>query len=66
MPRLSGSYSVKSYSKTPMHAVSPMQMTARAFCKLRDLAAGLGVMLVGKGGDDGEAGGASPSSSGFL
>ena len=49
-----------------MHAVSPMQMTARAFCKMRDLAAGLGVMLVGKGGDDGEAGGASPSSSGFL
>ena len=28
--------------------------------------AGLGVMLVGKGGDDGEAGGASPSSSVFL
>ena len=25
-----------------------MQMTARAFCKMRDLAAGLGVMLVGK------------------
>jgi len=55
--------------KEPMHEVSPMQMTrmtARAFCKMRDLAAGLGVMLVGKGGDDGEAGGASPSSSGFL
>ena len=54
------------YAKTPMHARPTMQMTARAFCKMRDLAAGLGVMLVGKGGDDGEAGGASPSSSGFL
>eukprot|EP01043_Picozoa_sp_COSAG02_P045108 COSAG02_NODE_4093_length_5795_cov_3.111482_5_plen_84_part_00 len=43
-----------------------MQMTARAFCKMRDLAARLGVMLVGKGGDDGEAGGASPCSSAFL
>ena len=33
---------------------------------MRDLAAGLGVMLVRKGGADGEARGASPSSSGFL
>eukprot|EP01043_Picozoa_sp_COSAG02_P031626 COSAG02_NODE_2073_length_9931_cov_12.650020_6_plen_68_part_00 len=43
-----------------------MQMTARAFCKMRDLVARLGVMLVVKGGDDGEAGGASPCSSVFL
>eukprot|EP01043_Picozoa_sp_COSAG02_P052886 COSAG02_NODE_5766_length_4055_cov_2.385996_6_plen_57_part_01 len=28
--------------KTPMHARPPMQMTARAFCKMRGLAAGLG------------------------
>ena len=49
-----------------MHAVATMQIAARAFCKMRDLAAGLGVMLVGKGGDDGEAGGASPCSSVFL
>ena len=46
-----------------MHARPTMLMTARAFCKMRALAAGLSVMLVGKGGDDGEAGGASPCSS---
>ena len=38
------------YAKTPMHAQPPMQMTARAFCKKRDPAAGLGVMLVGRVG----------------
>eukprot|EP01043_Picozoa_sp_COSAG02_P005198 COSAG02_NODE_140_length_34374_cov_913.416443_1_plen_38_part_10 len=36
-----------------------MQMTARAFCKMRGLAAGLGVMLVDEGGADEEAGGDS-------
>eukprot|EP01043_Picozoa_sp_COSAG02_P045512 COSAG02_NODE_4167_length_5679_cov_8.313799_5_plen_97_part_01 len=47
--------------KTPMHAVATMQMTARAyaFCKMRGLAAGLGVMLVDEGGADEEAGGDS-------
>ena len=56
------------YIKEPMHSVGPMQMTARAFCKKRAIrpAAGLGVMLVGKGGVADEAGGDSPSSSGFL
>lgn len=54
------------YIKEPMHAGPPMQMTARAFCKKRDPAAGLGVMLVGKGGVADEGGGDSPSSSGFL
>eukprot|EP01043_Picozoa_sp_COSAG02_P020141 COSAG02_NODE_986_length_15452_cov_17.818602_10_plen_98_part_00 len=34
-------------------------MTARAFCKMRGPAAGLGVMLVGEGEADDEAGGAS-------
>ena len=51
---------------TTMHAVATMQMTARAFCKKRDPAAGLGVMLVGKGGVADEGGGGSPSSSRFL
>ena len=52
--------------KAPMHVGTPMQMIARAFCKMRDLVAGLGVMLVGKGGVADEGGGDSPSSSGFL
>ena len=43
-----------------------MQMTARAFCKKRDPAARLGVMLVRKGGVADEGGGDSPSNSGFL
>ena len=43
-----------------------MQFRARGFCKKRDLAAGLGVMLVDEGGADGEAGGDSPSSSAKL
>ena len=34
-----------------------MQFRARGFCKKRDLAAGLGVMLVDEGGADGEGGG---------
>ena len=40
-----------------------MQMTARAFCKMRGLAAGLGVMLVDEGGADEEAGGDSACNS---
>ena len=43
-----------------------MHARGRGFCKKRDLAAGLGVMLVGKGGAADEGGGDSPSSSGFL
>jgi hypothetical protein len=56
------------YRKTPRHPCHPMHTHARArgFCKKRDLAAGLGVMLVGKGRPAGERGGASASSSGFL
>ena len=43
-----------------------MHARGRGFCKKRDLAAGLGVMLVGKGRPAGERGGPSPCSSGFL
>ena len=50
----------------PRHPCKPMHSRARIFCKKRDPAAGLGVMLVGKGGVADEGGGDSPSSSGFL
>ena len=43
-----------------------MHARARGFCKKRDLVAGLGVMLVGKGRPTGERGRASACSSGFL
>ena len=50
-----------------MHALPPMQMTARALILQKPRhGAGLGVMLVGKGGAADEVGGASPCSSGFL
>ena len=54
------------YRKHPRHPCTTMHSRARGFCKKRDLAAGLGVMLVGKGGAADEGGGDSPSSSGFL
>ena len=38
--------------KEPMHAVPPMHARGRGFCKMRGLAAGLGVMLVDEGGAD--------------
>ena len=56
-------YRLHTLIKGPMHAQSPMQMTARAFCKMRGLAAGLGVMLVDEGGADGEGGGGSACNS---
>ena len=54
------------YPKHRRRPCQTMQFRARGFCKKRDLAAGLGVMLVGKGRPTGERGGPSPSSSGFL
>ena len=35
------------YRKTPRHPCQTMHARARGFCKKRDLAAGLGVMLLG-------------------
>ena len=46
-----------------MHVVPPMHALGRGFCKMRGLAAGLGVMLVDEGGADGEAGGDSACNS---
>ena len=43
-----------------------MHVGGRAFCGTRDAATGLGVMLVGKGGDADEGGGAGACGSGFL
>jgi hypothetical protein len=43
-----------------------MHARARGFCKKRDLAAGLGGLLVGEGRADGEAGGDSACSSAGL
>ena len=52
--------------KPPMHAVTPSTRPDSPFPKKRAPAAGLGVILVGKGWVADEAGGGSPSSSGFL
>ena len=46
-----------------MHARPTMHARGRGFCKMRGLAAGLGVMLVDEGGADGEAGGDSACNS---
>ena len=43
-----------------------MHARARGFCGTRDAATGLGVMLVGKGGDADEGGGAGACGSGLL
>ena len=51
------------YAKGTMHAQGPMHARGRGFCKMRGLAAGLGVMLVDEGGADGEGGGGSACSS---
>ena len=59
-------YPYHTYRKHRRHPCQTMHARGRGFCKKRDLAAGLGVMLVGKGGAADEGGGASACSSGFL
>eukprot|EP01043_Picozoa_sp_COSAG02_P068497 COSAG02_NODE_11399_length_1731_cov_1.537990_2_plen_154_part_01 len=56
-----GARAPHAYLKTPRHPWPTMHARGRGFCKKRDLAAGLGVMLVGKGRPAGERGGPSPS-----
>ena len=58
-------FSPHTYAKgpIPMHAGPTMQWPDSAFCKMRGLAAGLGVMMVDEGGADGEAGGGSSCNS---
>ena len=49
--------------KGTMHAHTPMHARGRGFCKMRGLAARLGVMLVDEGWADGEGGGGSACNS---
>ena len=49
-----------------MHSPPRIDERARGFCKKARRGAGLGVMLVGEGGADGEGGGDSACSFGFL